>query len=64
MILAIGSLIGAAALYQHRHPCLRYSTHRIFVAELTTYIVVNGGMSIPTTAPAHYEDETVCEKRK
>jgi hypothetical protein len=72
MVLAFGGLIAAAAFYEHRHPCLRYSTHRVFVEELTTYMEVNGGSSnavnggtlIPTTTPAHYEDEMVCEERK
>jgi hypothetical protein len=72
MALVIGGLIATLALYEHRHPCLRYSTHRVLVAELTTYVEVNGGsanaihggVSIPTTTPAHYEDEMVCEMRK
>jgi hypothetical protein len=52
-------------IYEYRHPCLRYSLRRVFVPELTTYIDINGGSSnganrgtsVPTTTPAHYEDE-------
>lgn len=70
--LIIGGLIAAAVIYEYRHPCLRYSTHKVFVPGLTTYIEVNGGssnaanggISVPTTTPAHYEDEMVCEERK
>jgi hypothetical protein len=66
-ILMSGGLIGAAAFYERRHPCLRYSTRRVFVPELTTYVeinggtsnVSNGGVSVPGTMPAHYEDEKV-----
>jgi hypothetical protein len=72
MILVLGGLIGAAAFYERRHPCLRYSTRRVLVPELTTYVeinggnsnVSNGGVSIPRTTPAHYEDEMVCENRR
>src|ERR1700685_1841634 len=31
-ILVTGGLITAAVFYEHRHPCLKYSTHRVFVA--------------------------------
>ena len=66
---SIGGVIAVTAVYEHRHPCLRYSTRRVFVPELTTYIDINGGrfdggVSIPMTTPAHYEDETICEERR
>ena len=69
MVLIVGGLIAATAIFEHRHPCLRYSTHRVFVPEFTTFTDINGGplnggVSIPVTWPAHYEDEMVCEERK
>jgi hypothetical protein len=72
MLLAIAAVVAALVYYEHRHPCLRYSTRRVFVPELTIYTEINGGtanaanggMSIPVTTPAHYEDDLVCEERK
>jgi len=68
----VGGLVAAAAVYEYRHPCLRYSAHRVFVPELTTFMDVNGGnsnaanggVSIPMTTPAHYEDEKICDERR
>jgi hypothetical protein len=70
--LVVGGLVATAAVYEYRHPCLRYSAHRVFVPEMTTFMDVNGGnsnaakggVSMPMTTPAHYEAETVCEDRK
>ena len=64
MIVATAGLIAAMAIYEHRHPCLRYSTRRVFVPEFTIYITMADGLRIPMTTPEHYEDETVCEERK
>ena len=64
MILAISGLITALAVYEHRHPCLRYATHRVLVPEFTTYIAMANGVMIPLTTPEHFEDEVVCEERK
>jgi hypothetical protein len=36
MLLAVGGLVAAAMIYEFRHPCLRYSSHRVFVEEFTT----------------------------
>ena len=74
-LLAIGGIIGSAVFYEHRHPCLRLSSHRVFLEEYTVYVAMDGGvaigattskggMSVPITTPAHYEDQTVCEERK
>ncbi len=54
------------AVYEYRHPCLKYSTHRVFVEELTTFTGIDAehGFMIPVTTPAHYEEEVVCEARK
>jgi hypothetical protein len=55
------------AVYEYRHPCIRDSTHRAFVEELTTYTSIDpehGLMMVPNATPAHYEEETVCEARK
>ena len=66
MLAAMVVPIAGFMVYEHRHPCLRYSTHRVFVEELTTYISIDTerGIMVPMTTPAHYEDETVCEERK
>jgi hypothetical protein len=74
ILLIVGILVGAL-VYEYRHPCLRYSTQHIFVPESTTYIATdggipigdttsNGGVAVPVTTPAHYEDQVVCEERK
>jgi hypothetical protein len=69
-------LVAVAVVYEQKHPCLRYATHQVFVPELTTYISLDGGipigggmtskggMTVPVTTPAHYEEETVCEERR
>ncbi len=72
MILLVAGMIGAVAIYEHRHPCLRYITRRVLVPEMTTITEVNGGsanaanggMSIPVTTPEHYETEVVCAERR
>ena len=69
-------LVAAAVVHEQKHPCLRYATHQIFVPELTTYISLDGGipigggmtskggLAVPVTTPAYYEEETVCEERQ
>jgi hypothetical protein len=68
VLVIVGMTAGIVGIvvYEYRHPCLRYSTHRVFVPELTTYIVIDAekGLMMPQTTPAHDEDETVCEERK
>ncbi len=71
-ILMVCGIIGAAVIYEHRHPCLRYDTRRVLVPALTTYTDINGGyanaaqggFAMPVTTPEHYEEETVCEERR
>jgi hypothetical protein len=43
LFLAMAAVLSALAFYEHRHPCLRYSTHRVFIPELTTYTRIDGG---------------------
>jgi hypothetical protein len=73
MLLVIVGTI--AVIYELRHPCFRYSSHRVFVEEFTTYIATDasvpiggvtaaGRVSVPITTPPHFEDEMVCEERK
>ena len=72
MVSLLGGIIGAAAIYEHRHPCLSYVTRTILVPELTTFTDFNGGtanaasggFSIPMTTPEHYETEVVCAERR
>jgi len=72
MVFMVGGIIGAAVLYELRHPCLKYATRRVLVPEMTTYTEINGGFgnaaeggfSIPVTTPEHYEEEAVCEERR
>jgi hypothetical protein len=72
MVFMVGGIIGAAVLYELRHPCLKYVTRRVLVPEMTTYTdynggnanLGNGGFSVPTITPEHYEEEVVCEERR
>jgi hypothetical protein len=73
-IVIIVATVAAALIHERRHPCLEYSTHKVFVPEMTTYTTVgqvtleNGittpGVQIPNTVPAHYEDVKECVERK
>jgi hypothetical protein len=66
MLLVMTGWIVAIAVYEHRHPCLRYSVHRVLVPELTTYMTLDAerGLMMPMTTPEHFEEETVCEERR
>lgn len=75
IICVVLGLAGWGIWYEIHHPCLKYSSRRVYVEETTTYIATDGGIpmgpmtskggiSVPITTPAHYETIQICEERK